>query len=112
MLNVLSSHPEASQRDLCVALDLDRSTVADLVARLQRRGLIERKLAATDRRRNVLRLTQEGESELVLLIPRVRVVDKILTSGLSPEDRRELMRLVSVVLGSSQAWNADADADE
>ncbi|MGH2890522.1 MAG: MarR family transcriptional regulator, partial [Solirubrobacteraceae bacterium] len=40
-LTVLDQHPRSSQRELGRVLDLDRSTIADLVARMVRRGLIE-----------------------------------------------------------------------
>ena len=42
VLSVLARTPGASQTELCAQLDLDRSTIADIVARLERRGLIER----------------------------------------------------------------------
>jgi DNA-binding MarR family transcriptional regulator len=37
-LNIVARTPGASQMELCAQLDLDRSTIADIVARLERLG--------------------------------------------------------------------------
>ncbi len=100
VLAVLHRRPGASQRDLCDELDLDRSTIAALVARLQRKGTIERVRDTDDRRRNTLRLTAAGEKELTRLRPRVDRVEEALTAGLSARDREELRRLLRIVLSS------------
>lgn len=99
-LDFLSRVPGASQRELCDELAVDRSTVADLVARLERNGLIERNSDAVDRRRNLLRLTTAGTAELEQLRPGVEHVEGILTSALTVEERRELRRLLHVVLAA------------
>jgi DNA-binding MarR family transcriptional regulator len=100
VLNVLAGSPGASQQDLVERLDLDRSTIADIVARLERRGLIERVRDGVDKRRNVLRLTALGESELSTLLPRVARVDEVLTSGLSEHDAVTLRRILTALLDS------------
>ncbi|GAB3618223.1 hypothetical protein GCM10027416_27800 [Okibacterium endophyticum] len=100
VLNVLSSTPGASQQHLVERLDLDRSTIADIVARLERRGLIERIRDGADKRRNVLHLTALGESELAALLPRVARVDEVLTRGLSGDDRATLRHVLTAMLDS------------
>jgi DNA-binding MarR family transcriptional regulator len=98
VLNVLAGNPGASQQHLVEKLDLDRSTIADIVARLERRGLIERIRDDGDKRRNVLHLTALGDSELEALIPRVARVDEVLTQGLDDAEKTELRRLLSNML--------------
>ncbi|WP_309069155.1 MarR family transcriptional regulator, partial [Microbacterium sp.] len=71
VLTVLERLPGSSQATLGAELDLDRSTIADLVARMTRRGLIERASDASDRRRNVLKLTAAGRATVAELRPRV-----------------------------------------
>jgi DNA-binding MarR family transcriptional regulator len=93
-LTVLDQRPGDSQRDLGRALDLDRSTIADLVARMVRRGLIERERDEDDRRRNLLQLTAAGRDELARLRPRVEAIEPTLTAGLSPSERDQLRRLL------------------
>ena len=98
VLLALDSDPGMSQRELCETLDLDRSTIAEIVTRLQRRGLIERERHAVDRRRNILTLSPTGRAELATLLPRVERVDEVLVGGMTPEDGEELRRLLSMML--------------
>lgn len=93
-LTVLDQHPRSSQRDLGRVLDLDRSTIADLVARMVRRGLIQRERDPDDRRKKVLQLTTAGRAELDRLRPRVDAIEPVLTAGLSATERAELRRLL------------------
>ncbi|MCR6704815.1 MAG: MarR family winged helix-turn-helix transcriptional regulator [Cellulomonas sp.] len=100
VLNVLHRLGEASQRELCDALDLDRSTVAGLVARLEARGLVARVRATADRRRNVVRLTDTGLALLRELVPSAARVDAVLTSALTPTERETLQHLLTTILDS------------
>lgn len=111
VLNVLRDRPGSSQRELCDDLDLDRSTIADIVARLQRRGLLHRVRDAGDRRRNVLDLTDKGRREFDLLVPGVRRVDLELTRSLDDADQAQLRSLLVRLLdGQEQAAGEGAPA--
>lgn len=90
VLAVLERLGESSQRQLCAAVDLDRSTIADLVARMERRGLLARRRAEADRRRNVTVLTAQGRAELERLRPGVEAVERELTGGLDAAERAAL----------------------
>jgi DNA-binding MarR family transcriptional regulator len=103
VLAVLFRRPGLSQRDLCDELDLDRSTIAELLGRLERHGLVDRSRHAADRRRNTLRLTARGAAELERLRPRVDRVEHVLTDALSAAERSELRRLLGIVLASARA---------
>ena len=97
-LVVLSRNPGASQRELGDGLDLDRSTIADIVARMVRKGLIERGQACDDKRRKTLHLSAEGEAQLLSLRPRVETVEHVLTRPLADKETMELKRLLSALL--------------
>lgn len=99
-LAVLERMPGSSQSDLGAELDLDRSTIADLVARLERRGVIERSPHATDRRRYSLRLTPSGQAEIDTLRPLVSAANAKLTEGLSADQLVTLRLLLNTILGS------------
>ena len=101
-LNLLQLHPGIDQRTLGEYLQLDRSTIADVSRRLQRRGYIERDRDAGDRRRNILQLTRLGVAVLSELQPRARRVNQILVGNLSERDRDELHRLLNILLASPQ----------
>lgn len=110
VLNVLHRLGRASQRELGDVLDLDRSTVAGLVARLEARELVTRVRAAQDRRRNVVELTDAGLRVLRETTPSAARVDDVLTAGLSAPERAELQRLLTLVLTTAAAGAAAQDA--
>lgn len=90
ILAVLDRLGEASQRQLCDEVDLDRSTVADLVARMERRGMIERRPDPADARRKSVTLTAAGANERLRLRPLVAEVQDELVAALSPGERSDL----------------------
>jgi MarR family transcriptional regulator, temperature-dependent positive regulator of motility len=102
-LAVLQQTPGINQRQLGDELDLDRSTIADLVARMVRNGLIERSDDPDDRRSNVLSLTAAGKKQFATLRPRVDDLERILSAALTLQESAELRRLLSVML-SEHAW--------
>lgn len=99
-LSVLEVEPGASQSRLGQQLDLDRSTIADLVSRMTRSGLIAREPDPHDRRRNVVTLTEAGAATLRTLRPRVEAIEPIVTGGLGETDRLELRRLLTAIVTS------------
>jgi len=90
ILVVLDRLGEASQRELCDEADLDRSTIADLVARMERKGLIARHRDPEDARRNTVTLTEVGRAERERLRPLVDQVQEAIVASMSQADRRAL----------------------
>lgn len=101
-LAVLKRRPGVSQSQLGLELDLDRSTIADLVSRLEHRGVIERSPHAGDRRRYELRLTVGGADEVDRLTPKVAEANRMLTEALSAEELVTLRALLAKVLNREQ----------
>lgn len=97
-LEILDEMPGLNQRQLGDELDVDRSTIADLVARMVRNGLIERSDDPADKRSYVLSLTADGRKQLETLRPRVEEVERILTERLTPRECKELRRLLVALL--------------
>lgn len=64
VLELVAANPGTSQIDLAAALETDRATMLGLVERLEERGLVVRQPSETDRRRQELRLTPLGETQL------------------------------------------------
>lgn len=91
ILVVLHREGELSQRELCDEVDLDRSTIADLVARMERRGLIARRRDPADARRKTVGLTDHGRAERMRLQPLVDQVEDALTGAL-PGPARDSLR--------------------
>ncbi|KXU94235.1 MarR family transcriptional regulator [Caballeronia megalochromosomata] len=97
-LEILQKTPGVNQRQLGDELDVDRSTIADLVARMVRNGLIERSDDPVDKRSYVLFLTAAGKTQLAALRPRVEEVERILTTRLTARECTELQRLLAALL--------------
>lgn len=107
VLTLLESNPGIDQRSLGELLQLDRSTIADVVSRMEKRGYLERLRDAGDRRRNILSLTERGREELRELRPHAERVNASLVAGLGEADRAELSRLLGLLLASNAADDAD-----
>ena len=90
VLVVLDRCGELSQRELGDEVDLDRSTIADLVARMERRGLVLRRPDPRDARRKTIRLTDRGLAERRRLRPLVDRVEEQLTGFLPAQTRDDL----------------------
>ncbi|QNB16298.1 MarR family winged helix-turn-helix transcriptional regulator [Paraburkholderia tropica] len=97
-LEILQQTPGLNQRQLGDELDVDRSTIADLVARMVRNDLIERSDDPADKRSYVLFLTAAGKKQLASLRPRVEEVERVLTARLSPRECMELRRLLLALM--------------
>lgn len=111
VLSLLKSNPGIDQRSLGELLQLDRSTIADLVSRLEGRGLIERVRDVGDRRRKILTLTRGGAVQLEDLWEHADRVNERLVGGLGDRDRAELNRLLGILVESAVAEQLVAEDD-
>lgn len=97
VLNGLADEDGLDQRTLAERIALDRSTAADVIARLVRRGLVERARDSSDGRRNVLRLTDSGRTAHGGLVRRTERMIEILLTPLDGAEREQLLGLLGRV---------------
>jgi len=64
ILASVAQNPDISQTGLVEQTGVDRSTLADIVRRLVKKGLLQRKRTRRDARMYAVRLTQRGQSAL------------------------------------------------
>jgi MarR family transcriptional regulator, temperature-dependent positive regulator of motility len=102
-MNALYREPNLDQRTLGQRISLDRSTMADVVARLSARGMIGAARDSRDGRRKTIKLTPKGLSVLQNLIPRTRVMTSRLVEPLDATERAELLRLLEAVVKANEA---------
>ncbi|ANC31687.1 MarR family winged helix-turn-helix transcriptional regulator [Isoptericola dokdonensis] len=88
-------HDHLSQAELGRRVAVDRSDVVATLATLESDGLVHRSPDPADRRRNVVRLTPAGRTELDRLDAVVRSVQDEVLAPLGPEDRRRLASLLA-----------------
>src|SRR6202521_1256858 len=86
-LNALHREPNIDQRTLGERISLDRSTIAEVVARLTTRGLIRSERHSSDGRRKTIKLTPKGFKALAV------------------EEQAALLRLLSAVVDSNERPN-------
>lgn len=98
LLTVLSTNPDSDQVALAHAVGIDRTNVADVLRRLERRRLISRSASRFDRRMVLARLTREGERLVASMHPAMARAQERLLEGLAKRDRDAfvltLMRLL------------------
>ncbi|MFD0985961.1 MarR family winged helix-turn-helix transcriptional regulator [Methyloligella solikamskensis] len=87
-----------TQTDLVEKTGIDRSTLADIVARLLSRGLIKRKRAKQDGRAYEIRLTRVGVKTLSEAQPRAMAADTRLLSKLPPSKREEFLESLNLIV--------------
>ena len=87
ILASVSQNPDISQTGLVESTGVDRSTLADIVRRLVKKGLLQRKRTRQDARMYAVRLTQKGQSALNSVKPAATRVDQRLLSVLSSDER-------------------------
>ncbi|MET9517738.1 MarR family winged helix-turn-helix transcriptional regulator [Streptomyces sp. NPDC002994] len=106
VLNALVEKPDIDQRTLSEHVHLDRSTIADLVARLGRRGLLERVRDPHDGRRNVLKLTDEGAAVHRKLVTRTARMNRVFLAPLDEGEQETLLRLIGRVADAAEELRA------
>jgi MarR family transcriptional regulator, temperature-dependent positive regulator of motility len=101
-LNALYSEPNLDQRTLGRRISLDRSTMAEVVSRLDDRGLIQTQRDSRDGRRKTIALTPKGLHAVQQLIPRTHAMTSRLVGPLDPAHREELLRLLTEVVRANE----------
>jgi DNA-binding MarR family transcriptional regulator len=101
-LTALHAEPNIDQVTLGQRVSLDRSTMAEVVARLSARGLIRGERHSSDGRRKTIRLTPKGQRALQQLIPRTHVMTSRLVGPLRKDEQEELLRLLMRVVSSNE----------
>jgi MarR family transcriptional regulator, multiple antibiotic resistance protein MarR len=90
ILRLVAAGATPTAADLCRQLNYDTGSMTRMLTRLERKGVIARKPSADDRRVVRLHITQAGRK----LYPKLReVIIRVLnhlTSGLSPDEIREV----------------------
>jgi DNA-binding MarR family transcriptional regulator len=96
-------------RDICAISHIEKTKVSRAVAALELAGLLSRAPSATDRRAEVLSLTDRGRAVFAELGALALAFDRQLRAMLGPEDAE---RLVSLLRRLAQAVPADTVAGD
>ena len=94
-LVAIRTHPGIDATRLSAVIAFDRSTLGNVIERLEAKQLIERKPSREDRRVKLLYLTRAGGALLRDIMPSVDRSQARMLQPLKPADRRTLMALLT-----------------
>lgn len=86
-----------SQTELVKHTGIDRSTLADLVARLLAQGYLQRKRTKDDGRTNAIRITAVGKKMLKMAQPGAEEVDRQVMSLVAASERKAFIEALSLL---------------
>ncbi|MBU2965812.1 MarR family transcriptional regulator [Amphritea sp. 2_MG-2023] len=92
LMTALNRHGEMDQKSVSLKIGLERTSVAEVIPRLESRGLLQRRQSTEDRRVKLVKLSRKGLYLIKKMEERVqrahdRTIDKI------PQDQRALFML-------------------
>jgi len=99
LLLAIGQNPGISQIGLVREIGVDRSTVAEMVQRLARRGLIARHRAPSDGRENALSLSAAGARLLARALPGVARAQRRILAPVPAGQRKAALRLLRLLAG-------------
>jgi MarR family transcriptional regulator, lower aerobic nicotinate degradation pathway regulator len=94
-LVAVHTHPGIDATRLSAVIAFDRSTLGNVIERLEAKKLIERKPSAGDKRVKLLTLTKSGAALLREIAPAVEQAQARMLQPLKASDRKALMALLS-----------------
>ncbi|MER7190427.1 MarR family winged helix-turn-helix transcriptional regulator [Streptomyces flaveolus] len=102
VLNALVAEPGLDQRTVGERVGLDRSTIAEVISRLDRRGLLDKVRDPQDGRRFLLRLTDEGLRVHRRLSVRTARMNQVFLAPLSASEQAVFFDLIQRVADAAE----------
>ena len=103
VLMTVASDEGASQTKLAKATGIDRITLADIVKRLVRKGLLQRRRTPEDARANAVELTDQGRRVLSAAVPAARRVDERVIGTLPSKQRAAFVTALASIVETLQS---------
>lgn len=109
VLAAISENPGVSQADLVRITGVDRSTLADMLARMDRREWITRAGSPTDKRANAVRLAAAGEQMLQNATRNAKAADAAILDALPRAKRKTFLNILGKLAKLSDEIAAKAE---
>jgi DNA-binding MarR family transcriptional regulator len=104
IMTVAEAHPGLDQAQLAYEVGVDRATLANVVARLETKGLLRRSPSASDKRLKLVTLSARGAGLLEkMLLPVQRAHDRTI-AALAPKDRQTFMALLMKLVNAENEY--------
>jgi DNA-binding MarR family transcriptional regulator len=111
VLTAVQAREGCTQSDLVKATGIDRSTLAELVARLIGKGLLARERSALDARANTVSLTDAGRASVPEAAPRVALADERILALMSSAKRESFLKTLAEMAKAAGKPHAEPEAD-
>ena len=111
VLAAVAVHEGLTQTDLVRATGIDRSTLADLVARMIGKGLLARERSVIDARANTVSLTPAGREALAAATPRVAAADARILKLLPTRKRDAFLDILGDMSHAAELFAEAAEAE-
>ena len=95
---ILEDRGTLQQKDLLEVIQVEEPTMAALLKRMERDGLIERKLDPSDARAQLIGLTMRARSVLENARAQMSLVVEHALNGISASDQETLVRTLKIVV--------------
>lgn len=108
VLLTVAQNEGLSQTQLVERTGVDRSTLADIVRRMLKKGLLQRRRTKEDARAYAVRLTDEGWRVLNICEPVVKRIEQRILDALPEGNRDQFLEDLSVIIESLSDAQSDA----
>ncbi len=98
VLVAVAQHEGLSQTQLVERTGIDRSTLADIVRRMLKKGLLQRRRTKEDARAYTVKLTEEGWRVLRSTEPMARRVDERILEALPAQQRDRFLEDLNAIV--------------
>lgn len=112
VLAAIAEQPGLSQSDLVRATGVDRSTLADMMAKMEKRGWVVRTLSPSDKRAYSVLLGQAGGTLLSATMQHARAADAAILDLLPRTKRRTFLNTLTKLSKLAEAAAAKAEREQ
>ena len=99
LMTVMAKRPGLTQQELALLARVDPSSMVALLDDLERRGIAERRVDPSDRRRRAVYLTDTGQDQMRVLQREARKAAKTFLEPLEDDERETLNALLRKLAG-------------
>ena len=100
VLMTVAQNEGLSQTGIVDRTGIDRSTLADIVRRLHKKGLLQRRRTKEDARAYAVKLTEAGRRVLGTVEPLAKRVEDRILSALPAKQRDQFMRALASIVST------------
>lgn len=101
ILTVLSQRGQCEQSELSQLVAMDRTNIADVLARLEDRGMVERWTSPSDKRKRIAKITRDGKTVLRRLDQCARRAHERTIEALPPGRRKQFLADLKRIVDSA-----------